>query len=69
MVRMLYVLFRLWRDPRPQNIFGESQRLARSMGTPKLLDALLARPLTRREKPGWLLVLIVMVLAVVLTGI
>jgi hypothetical protein len=63
-----YVLFRLWRDPRPQNISAESQRLARSVGMPKLLDPLLARPHTRREKLGWLLVLIVMVLAVVSTG-
>jgi hypothetical protein len=63
-----YAVFRLWRDPRPQNLPMRSQRFARFMLFPRFFDPLLAKPLTRREKLGWLLFLLIAVLAVVFTG-
>ena len=68
---LAYTVVRLLRDPRGQ-LDPASQRLARLFLYPKFLDPLLAKPLTRREKLGWFIVVVLMVAAVafsLLTGV
>ncbi len=65
---MTYALVKLWREPPPQKVSPRSQKLARLVGLPKLFDGLVARPLTRREKFGWLLFALIAFVAVVFTG-
>ena len=65
---LIYAIYRLSRDPPPNNLSRRSQTIARIFGVPKLFDALFARPLTRREKLGWLVFAVIVVLAVVFDG-
>lgn len=65
------IIRRFSRDFPIENLSPQAQRLARRYIFRYFLDGLLARPLarlTRREKFGLLLVIIVAVLAVLLTG-
>ena len=64
---LVYAVLRLLREPPPRDAVPRAQRLARLMGIPTLFDGLLARPLTRREKLGWLVVGVLIALAVALT--
>ena len=65
---LCYAVIRLWREPPPQGMPPASQRLARLVGIPKLFDGLVAKPLTGREKLGWLAFFVIAVVAVLLTG-
>ncbi len=65
---LVYAVIRLLREPPPRDVSPRAQRLARLAGFPKLFDGLLARPMTRREKVGWLVFVIVLALAVAFTG-
>jgi hypothetical protein len=60
---LVYAVVRLMNEPRA-GLDPKSQRLARLLLYPSFLDPLLARPMSRREKLGWLIVLAVMVGAV-----
>jgi hypothetical protein len=67
----VYALIRLMNEPRT-GLDPRSQRFARAFGYPRLLDPLLTKPMARREKFGWFIVLAVMVGAIaftLLTGI
>jgi len=64
----LYAAFSLWKQPPAGNLDPRSQRLLRATGTPRLFDSLFARPLTTREKWGWAIVMLIIVLAIVFTG-
>jgi hypothetical protein len=63
---LAYAVVRLMNEPRT-GLDPKSQRLARAFLYPRFLDPLLARPMSRREKIGWLIVLAVMVAAVAFT--
>lgn len=65
---LIYTVIRLHREPPPPNADPRAQRLARLAGFPSLFDGLLAHPMTRREKIGWLVFGVVVVLAVSFTG-
>jgi predicted nucleic acid-binding Zn ribbon protein len=68
---LVYVLYRLVTDP-PAETHPRSVRLLRWIGYPKFFDPLLAKPLTKREKIGWLLFFLVLVLGILfvqLTGL
>ena len=62
----VYAVLRLMQEPRGE-LDPRSQRLARLFLYPKLLDPLLAKPLTRREKLGWLIVALAMLAAIAFT--
>ena len=64
---LFYAVLRLMDAPRT-GLEPRSQRLARAFLYPRFLDPLLARPMSRREKVGWLIVLAVMVAAVAFTS-
>jgi hypothetical protein len=61
---LVYAIVRLAREPHT-GLDQRSTRLARLFFYPRFLDPLLAKPMTGREKAGWLLVGLVMVAAVV----
>jgi len=63
---LIYTVIRLHREP--PNADTRAQRLARFAGFPSLFDGLLARPMTRREKMGWLVFGVVVVLAISFSG-
>ncbi len=65
---LLYTIVRLFNEPPPKNISPKAQRLARLFGTPKLLDGLFARPMTGREKIGWVVFAFIVLVSVVFTG-
>jgi hypothetical protein len=64
-----FVIYRSRRDPPPPADLSETSKvIARITGFPKLFDGLVARPMTGREKLGWLIVVVVMVLAALFSG-
>ena len=63
---LIYAMYRLATDP-PAEVHPRSARLLRWVGYPKFFDPLLAKPLTKREKIGWLLFLLVVVLGILFT--
>ncbi len=63
-----YAIVRLMQEPRGE-LDPRSQRLARIFLYPRFLDPLFAKPLTRREKFGWLIVGLAMIAAVAFTFI
>lgn len=63
---LVYALYRLLTDPVPE-VDPRSARLLRWIGYPKFLDSLLAKPLTKREKIGWLLFFLILVLGILFT--
>jgi hypothetical protein len=63
---LAYAVVRLRREPRGE-LDPRSQRLARMLLYPRFLDPLLAKPLTVREKLGWLIVALVMIAAIAFT--
>ena len=65
---MGYALFRLVRSKEQSEIDPKSQSLARAVGAPKFFDPLLARPMTSREKWGWLVFVVITLAAVAFTG-
>jgi hypothetical protein len=68
---LVYALYRLVTDP-PAEVHAPSARLLRWIGYPKFFDPLLAKPLTKREKIGWLLFFLILVLGILfvqLTGL
>jgi len=62
----VYAIIRLAREPRA-GLDQRSTRLARLFLYPRFLDPLLAKPMTGREKLGWVAVGALMVAAVVFT--
>jgi hypothetical protein len=62
----VYALYRLLSDPPPQ-LDDRSVRIARFLGQPKFLDPIFAKPLTKREKIGWLIYLLILVLGLLFT--
>ena len=65
---LAYAIFRLVRSKEYSRLDPKSQSLARAVGAPKLFDPLLARPMTSREKWGWLVFLVMTVAAIAFTG-
>ena len=65
---LAYVVFRLKRSSQPEDLDPQSQRMSRMFGAPRLFDPLLARPMTSREKWGWVLFFVIAVAAIVFTG-
>jgi hypothetical protein len=65
---LVYILIRLTNEPRT-NLDPKSQRLARLLLYPRFLDPLLAKPMSRREKLGWLIVLALIAGAVAFTSL
>jgi hypothetical protein len=65
-VLLVYVLYRLLTDPTPE-VDPRSARLLRWLGNPKFFDPIFAKPLTKREKFGWLLFFVIAVLAIIFT--
>jgi len=63
---LLYTIVRLMHEPRT-GVSDRPARLARLFLFPRFLDPLLAKPMTRREKAGWLFVLTLMIAVVVFT--
>lgn len=63
---LVYAWIRLLDDAR-RDLDPKSQRLARALGYPRLLDPLFARPMSAREKFGWITVAVVIVVAVAAT--
>ena len=63
---LVYAVLRLMSEPRT-GLDPRSQRLARVLWYPRFLDPLLAKPMSRREKLGWVIVIAVMVSAVALS--
>lgn len=63
---LVYAWLRLLDDPGP-DLDPTSRRLARALGYPKLLEPLFARPMSSREKFGWLIVAAVIVVAIAST--
>ena len=63
---LIYAIFRLLTDP-PTDVHPRSARLLRWIGYPKFLDPLLAKPLTKREKVGWLVFFVILVLGILFT--
>ena len=61
---LIYVVYRLASDPRP-DVEARSARIARWFGYPRFFDPLFAMPLTKREKIGWLIVVVIMISAFV----
>jgi len=61
-----YAILRLLHEPRT-GLDERSTRLARLLLYPRLLDPLLAKPMTSREKLGWLVVVAAMIAAIVFT--
>jgi uncharacterized PurR-regulated membrane protein YhhQ (DUF165 family) len=62
-----YIIARLLHEPH-NNLDERSKRLARFFLYPRLFDPLLAKPLTRREKIGWLIVLLVAIAAIAISN-
>jgi hypothetical protein len=65
---LVYAIVRLMHEPRT-GLDQRSTRLARLFLYPRFLDPLLAKPMTGREKIGWLIVVALMVAAVVFTAV
>ena len=65
---LVYALYRLVSDP-PQQLDDRSIRIGRLLGMPKFFAPIFAKPLTRREKIGWLIFFLVLVLGVLFTQI
>jgi hypothetical protein len=65
---LAYTVIRLLREPPSSTVNTKAKRLARIVGAPSLFDNLLARPMTRREKFGWLLFTVILLIAAVVTG-
>jgi hypothetical protein len=63
---LVYALYRLLTDPGTE-VNPRSARLLRWIGYPKSFGPLLAKPLTKREKIGWLLFFLILVLGVLFT--
>jgi hypothetical protein len=63
---LVYALYRLLTDTGTE-VDPRSVRLLRWIGYPKLFDPLLAKPITKREKIGWLLFFLILVVGVLFT--
>jgi hypothetical protein len=63
---LVYAIIRLAREPHT-GLDQRSTRLARLFLYPRFLDPLLAKPMTGREKAGWVLVIALMVAAAIFT--
>ena len=63
---LVYAAIRLLNAPHT-GLDSNSQRLTRWFGYPRFLQPLLARPMSRREKLGWLIVAVVIAAAVAAT--
>jgi hypothetical protein len=63
---LTYVLYRLLSDESPK-LDERSVKAGRLMGMPKFFAPIFAKPLTKREKIGWLVFLVILVLGVLFT--
>ena len=63
---LVYTIIRLAREPHT-GLDQRSTRLARLFLYPRFFDPLFAKPMTVREKAGWLVVVALMIAAVVFT--
>lgn len=65
---LAYAIFRLVRSNELSELDPKSKKLARAVGAPKLFEQLLARPMTSREKWGWLVFLMITIAAIASSG-
>lgn len=65
---LIYFCYRLLTDP-PEPLDERSVKLARSLGAPKFFLPIFAKQLTKREKWGWVLFLLILLLGMAFTRI
>jgi|GEM_PF-2642319 len=65
---LAFIVVRLWRQSQLSNFSSRAQPNSARTSFPKIIDALLALPVTRREKIGWLFFATVALLAIAFTG-
>jgi hypothetical protein len=63
---LIYVLYHLLSD-QPQSLDERSGKMGKSLGMPKVFAPIFAKPLTRREKIGWLVVFVILALGALFT--
>lgn len=66
LILLIYVLYRLLSEESPE-LDERSVKEGESLGIPKFFGPIFAKPLTKREKIGWLVFLVILVIGVLFT--